>query len=1480
MRWFVRLLLLGLFAAPAIGQVAINEIRIDQTGTDDDEYFELYKSGGGSLSGYTYLVIGDGADVDSSGVIEFVLNLGLQSIPADGFFLVTESTFTLNGATPDLVTNLNFENSDNVTHMLVTGFTGANGQDLDTNDDGVFDVTPWTSVVDKIALIEEANPPTATEYHYGPPTVGPDGAFVPGHAYRDVDGTGTWQIGQFEIAGGADTPGSSNSVFPPPDAVGKVTAARMGAATGTITLCVTGQNTPITTVITALPSHGTLSDGGGAIGSVPHDVAGNLIYTPTGGYSGVDTFDFNARDNIGQVAAADATQEVAVQSGSVLISEVMHAPAGIDDIYEFVEIYNYGGSSVNLGRLDARRASDGAEKDTTDNLLGSSIPANSMRILAPEDATNPGGATDFRCEWQLAESNIIRVPLSQWEALFQAAPIGSDCFAAQASRVLLFNASGALLDLVDLGIQQADCISSEAGSYALDPGFPLNIQNASATFTQSNDNPIRWACAESFSGGEKRIGTVGGDSSTITSVVFHKPAFNAAVPCVYGACCLVDGECVNDVLEEECTDLNCGIGGLWHSEESCDAQSCSVVQPPAKCCLPGPAGLCANLSDCECLRVGGNADSGTCESNPGCVPSDGVTFNELDYDQVSTDTREFIELLGTANYDLSGWTLEFHNGNASTNGPTLIASRTLVLDAEPGGGTIPNDGGGLGYLVIGDFGVTNLDIDLCEPAGAECSNRIENGGVGANGNGDGLVLLHNGVVVEAISYDTGTTGFVARGGGADGYLLPDIGLVDDQFGALQRLPDGQTWTLTPNSTPGETNALGGACCSGSENATCDLVAGADVCTNSFGGEYLGDLTACEPFNPCIPRGACCLPSGACLANATSNACELQGGMWNGEGTECADVGGFVACVSGPGVAYAPGCESFDLADADTDVDLRDYWVFQRTGAGGEFCPAAPTGACCRVDGMCVEINQFDCEAFAGIYQGDGVSCDPDPGCVALAGDVLINELLSNNDGTDSNEFIELFGMANASLDGLSLIVVDGDDGGDTGAANYRQVNLWLNLNGLSLNPNGYLLIGTGPNVPADVSMESIAVIGSNSNGVPDELQNGTQTYAIVPTADVVLDGAKLTDGAIAAINASAIDTVATTDGSLGDHTYFNAPVVTDQDGFVLGYGQRLPNGTDTNTAADWEVLSPIEFGEVNSPTVPTWDSANMAIMGACCDGATCTQESRASCGANSFSYNTPCTPNPCVGSCCTPGLACSETTPEGCVAPNAFLGGGTNCTDNACVACGTVAQAEMEVDGTSVCITDAILSSEYSTINSGSVRNFYFQDTVGTNGLLAFGGTSELDALLVGATRGDLIEMRGEMATFFNRELISGATSLSLTVIGTGTLTPLDKHIADLPSPAGVPDEELDHVLVRMLNVEFDAIDQGDALLATTNYTIHDASNPGETMILRVQNGTASAPPVVGTTIPTGPVNIVGIANVFSGEFQIAPFLPEHFETP
>lgn len=185
--------------------VNINELRIDQPGTDNDEYFELRGLASTPLDDRSYLVIGDG--VSGSGTVEAVIPLTGTVIPSGNYFLAAEGTFSL-GPTPDLSVTLNFENSDNVTHMLVTGFTGALDDDLDTNDDGVLDIQPWTSLDDCVALIETVGSGDFTYCESA--EVGPDGTFVPGHAYLCLAG---WEIGSFSSFTD-DTPRAENSLCP------------------------------------------------------------------------------------------------------------------------------------------------------------------------------------------------------------------------------------------------------------------------------------------------------------------------------------------------------------------------------------------------------------------------------------------------------------------------------------------------------------------------------------------------------------------------------------------------------------------------------------------------------------------------------------------------------------------------------------------------------------------------------------------------------------------------------------------------------------------------------------------------------------------------------------------------------------------------------------------------------------------------------------------------------------------------------------------------------------------------------------------------------------------------------------------------------------------------------------------------------------------------------------------------------------------
>jgi len=184
----------------ALAQVQFSEIR---TGSNDNEYIEIVGTPGASLNGVTFLILGDGtgsgATPTRTGVVEWKWTFGKNDvIGANGYAVLRNplmTTFTvapgatdlswLPGETPE--TETGFEGNDNQTYLLVTGYSGtdtfegrapnggAGGQDLDTNDDGVLDVTPWTSIIDSVSLIETngSAPAAGQDWWYSSVVAGP-----------------------------------------------------------------------------------------------------------------------------------------------------------------------------------------------------------------------------------------------------------------------------------------------------------------------------------------------------------------------------------------------------------------------------------------------------------------------------------------------------------------------------------------------------------------------------------------------------------------------------------------------------------------------------------------------------------------------------------------------------------------------------------------------------------------------------------------------------------------------------------------------------------------------------------------------------------------------------------------------------------------------------------------------------------------------------------------------------------------------------------------------------------------------------------------------------------------------------------------------------------------------------------------------------------------------------------------------------------
>ncbi len=194
----------------------LSEIRVDQSGADTDEYFEIAGDPFATLKGWWFLAVGD-SGTDTGGVIEMAVNLSAYSLGANGYFVGHESTFgsgVFQGQSltvhPDAAhasvgsgDSLNFENSDNVTYMLVRGFAGSVGTDLDTNNDGFFDVLWWTDLADSVSFVSLAS----TDLFYSTNTVGPVSytgtGGMPAHAWWNGN---RWEAGMFS-SWELDTPG-------------------------------------------------------------------------------------------------------------------------------------------------------------------------------------------------------------------------------------------------------------------------------------------------------------------------------------------------------------------------------------------------------------------------------------------------------------------------------------------------------------------------------------------------------------------------------------------------------------------------------------------------------------------------------------------------------------------------------------------------------------------------------------------------------------------------------------------------------------------------------------------------------------------------------------------------------------------------------------------------------------------------------------------------------------------------------------------------------------------------------------------------------------------------------------------------------------------------------------------------------------------------------------------------------------------------
>ncbi|MGF1596224.1 MAG: ExeM/NucH family extracellular endonuclease [Acidimicrobiales bacterium] len=163
-----------------------------------------------------------------------------------------------------------------------------------------------------------------------------------------------------------------------------------------------------------------------------------------------------------------------------------------------------------------------------------------------------------------------------------------------------------------------------------------------------------------------------------------------------------------------------------------------------------------------------------------------VFINELHYDNVGTDTGEFVEVVAPVGTDLTGWSIVRYNG--STPSAAVVYNSPAATTSL--GGVVTGPPGGYGFQVV-----------------SFAQDGLQNGG------NDGVALVDPaGVVVQLLSYE-GV--FTAADGPAAGLTSTDIGVSEGSSTpvghSLQLTGDGTTaaeftWTAPAAASPGAVNA--------------------------------------------------------------------------------------------------------------------------------------------------------------------------------------------------------------------------------------------------------------------------------------------------------------------------------------------------------------------------------------------------------------------------------------------------------------------------------------------------------------------------------------------------------------------------------------------------------------------------------------------------------------------------------------------------
>ena len=240
------------FATTSSAAIRISEFSVNPPGADNGwEWFELLSTGGGieGLDGLSLINV-EGDFGGNAGAVDKVISLNGFSTGSNGLFLWRDAATELVPARDPATTlhvqdfNPDWENPSG-TFLLVSGFTGAQGDDLDTDDNGVLDVLPWTAVLDGFGFTDGGSTDLVYASQFGfadfaGAAAGAAGALeayilTPDGVQRGVGISGS-NPGPYTVddvdaelvaVGYQLTPGSANPVVPEPAALGLLALSSM-----------------------------------------------------------------------------------------------------------------------------------------------------------------------------------------------------------------------------------------------------------------------------------------------------------------------------------------------------------------------------------------------------------------------------------------------------------------------------------------------------------------------------------------------------------------------------------------------------------------------------------------------------------------------------------------------------------------------------------------------------------------------------------------------------------------------------------------------------------------------------------------------------------------------------------------------------------------------------------------------------------------------------------------------------------------------------------------------------------------------------------------------------------------------------------------------------------------------------------------------------------------------------------------------------